>query len=54
MKDGDDYQLLTGNETGALLFDYICRMRSQLGKMPARPLAVTTIVSTSIVDAIRG
>ena len=52
VKDGDDYQLLTGNETGALLFDYICRMRSQLGKMPARPLAVTTIVSTSIVDAI--
>ena len=52
VKDGSDYQLLTGNETGALLFDYICRMRLALGKMPANPVAVTTIVSTSIVDPI--
>lgn len=52
VKDGDDYQLLTGNETGALLFDYICRMRTELGKMPADPVAVTTIVSTAIVDSI--
>lgn len=52
VKDGDEYQLLTGNETGALMFDYICRMRRALGKMPADPVAVTTIVSTSIADAI--
>lgn len=52
VKDGDDYQLLTGNETGALLFDYICRMRVALGEMPLDPIMVTTIVSTSIVDAI--
>lgn len=52
VKDGSDYQLLTGNETGALLFDYICKMRTQLGEMPADPILVTTIVSTSIVDAI--
>lgn len=52
VKDGDEYQLLTGNETGALLFDYICRMRQQLDTMPADPILVTTIVSTSIVDAI--
>ena len=52
VKDGDEYQLLTGNETGALMFDYICRMRRALGKMPANPVAVTTIVSTSIADAI--
>ncbi len=52
VKDADDYQLLTGNETGALLLDYICRMRRDLGKMPANPIAVTTIVSTSLADAI--
>ena len=52
VKDGDEYQLLTGNETGALMFDYICRMRRALGKMPANPVAVTTIVSTSIADDI--
>lgn len=52
VKDADDYQLLTGNETGALMLDYICRMRCALGKMPADPIAVTTIVSTSLADAI--
>lgn len=52
VKDGDDYQLLTGNETGALLFDYICRMRHELATMPSDPMMVTTIVSTSIVDSI--
>lgn len=52
VKDGDEYQLLTGNETGALLLDYICRMRHELGKMPANPIAVTTIVSTSMADVI--
>lgn len=52
VKDADDYQLLTGNETGALMLDYICRMRCELDKMPADPIAVTTIVSTSLADAI--
>ena len=52
VKDADEYQLLTGNETGALMLDYICRMRCALGKMPEDPIAVTTIVSTSLADAI--
>lgn len=52
VKDADDYQLLTGNETGALMLDYICRMRCELDRMPADPIAVTTIVSTSLADAI--
>lgn len=52
VKDADDYQLLTGNETGALMLDYICRMRCELDKMPADPIAVTTIVSTSLANAI--
>lgn len=52
VKEADDYQLLTGNETGALMLDYICRMRCELDKMPADPIAVTTIVSTSLADAI--
>ena len=31
VKDGDDYTLLTGNEMGVLLLDYICRMRAERG-----------------------
>ena len=50
--DGDDYALLTGNEIGILLFDYLCRMRTEQGIMPERPFATTTIVSTDMVDRI--
>ena len=50
--DGGDYRLLTGNEMGVLLFDYLCRRRSENGTMPARPVAVTTIVSTDMADAV--
>ena len=49
---GDDYELLTGNEIGILLFDYICRTRAERHAMPDRPVLVTTIVSTDMVDRI--
>ncbi len=50
--DGDDYTLITGNEMGVLLLDYLCRRRLENGTMPARPVAVTTIVSTDMADAV--
>lgn len=52
VKDGDDYQLLTGNEVGVLLLDFICRMRSADGTLPENPVAVSTIVSTSLVEPV--
>ncbi len=50
--DGDDYTLLTGNEMGVLLLDYICKMRAERGEDLARKVAVTTIVSSAMVDAL--
>ena len=50
--EGDGYRLLTGNEMGVLLLDYICRRRMELGSMPEKPVAVTTIVSTDMADAV--
>ncbi len=50
--DGDDYRLLSGNEMGVLLLDYICRRRLAQGTMPENPVAVTTIVSTDMADAV--
>ena len=52
VKDGVDYRLLTGNQVGALLFDYICQNRTAGGTMPENPIAVTTIVSTKLTNAI--
>ena len=51
-KDGDDYTLLTGNEMGVLLLEYIARMRSERGEDLSDKVAVTTIVSSAMVDAL--
>ena len=50
--EGDDYRLITGNEMGVLLLDYICRKRLENGTMPKNPVAITTIVSTDMADAV--
>ncbi len=42
------YRLISGNEMGVLLLDYLCRTRTARGTMPERPVAVTTIVSTDM------
>ena len=46
------YRLITGNEMGVILLDYICRTRLALGTMPADPVAVTTIVSTDMATPV--
>lgn len=50
--DGEDYRLISGNEMGVLLLDYICRKRVALGTMPEKPVAVTTIVSTDMAFSV--
>ncbi len=50
-KDGD-YTLLTGNETGVLLLDWIAKRRQELGLMPKKPVAVKTIVTTDMASRI--
>lgn len=50
--DGDDYTLLTGNEMGVLLLDYICKMWAERGENLHDKVAVTTIVSSAMVDAL--
>ncbi len=47
-----DYVLFTGNEVGAMLLEYICAERTKLGTMPVDPIAVKTIVTTDITNAI--
>ena len=46
--EGDDFRLITGNELGVLLVDYIFSSRKELGTLPARPAFVTTIVTTDL------
>jgi phosphoglucomutase len=46
------FALFSGNEVGALLFEYICAERTKLGSMPDRPIVVKTIVTTDLIRAI--
>ena len=46
------YRLITGNEMGVLLLDYLCRTRVARGTMPKDPVAVTTIVSTDMAAPV--
>lgn len=50
--EGDGYVLMTGNEVGVLLLDFICRVRLEAGTLPERPVAVSTIVSTAMADGV--
>ena len=47
-----EYELLTGNQTGMLLLDYICSQRVKYGKMPADPVMVKTIVTMDMGEQI--
>ena len=46
------YELVSGNEVGVLLLDYICQGRIEKGTMPERPVAVKSLVSTPLADAV--
>jgi phosphoglucomutase len=53
VKDSEgEYVLLTGNQTGCLLLDYVCSMRVKNGTMPADAEVVKTIVTTDLGEQI--
>ena len=47
-----DYQLMSGNEVGLLLLDYICSQRIKHNKMPEHPVFVKTIVTMDLAEKI--
>lgn len=51
-EDGDDYTLVTGNEMGILLMDYLAGRRVARGEDLSRLVAVTTIVSSAMCDDV--
>ena len=46
------YELVSGNDVGVLLLDYICQGRIEKGTMPKNPVAVKSLVSTPLADAV--
>ena len=47
-----DYVLLSGNEVGLLLLDYLCAQKHKHGKMPKDPVLVKTIVTVDLAERI--
>lgn len=52
VKQGEDYVLMTGNQSGAVLLKYIIEQRLKHGTMPQRPVMFNTIVTSDIGDRI--
>ncbi len=52
VKNGDDYTLLSGNDVGALLLNFVLSRRKENGTLPEKPMVVKTIVSTEICRKI--
>ena len=50
-KDGN-FVLVTGNQMGALLADYVLLSKKETGRMPANPVVIRSIVTSTLVDAI--
>ncbi|MBX7247376.1 MAG: phospho-sugar mutase [Candidatus Sumerlaeaceae bacterium] len=47
-----DYQLMTGNQVGALLSWYVCETLREQGRLPANGALIKTIVTTELIAAI--
>lgn len=52
VKDDGEFKLLTGNQVGALLLNYILSEKTEKGLLPANPIAVKTIVTTELCQKI--
>ena len=52
VRAGDGFKVLTGNQTGVLLLDYLIGAMKRVGKMPANPVALKTIVTTEMARKV--
>ena len=50
-KNGE-YQVVTGNQTGVVLLDYLLGAMQRSGKLPEKPVALKTIVTTEMAKAV--
>ena len=52
VRDGDGYVLMTGNEVGAMLCEYLLSNLKEQNKLPQNPIVVKSIVTTPLIEAI--
>ncbi len=52
VRAGDGFKVLTGNQTGVLLLDYLIGAMKRVGKLPEKPVALKTIVTTEMARKV--
>lgn len=52
VRDGDDVVLMTGNEVGAMLCEYLLSNLKEQNKLPENPVVVKSLVTTPLIEAI--
>lgn len=52
LSESGETVFISGNEMGAMLLEFICEVKSKEGKMPNEPIAVKTIVTTPMAEAV--
>ena len=52
VRDGNDYVLMTGNEVGAMLCEYLLSSLKEQNKLPEKPIVVKSIVTTPLIETI--
>lgn len=52
IQENGEFRLITGNQMGVLLLDFICRQKFAQGTMPEHPVAVKTIVTTKLCERV--
>lgn len=52
IRHNGSYVLVNGNQMGILLLDFICKLRKESGRMPRNPVAIKTIVTSEMAQAV--
>ena len=52
VRHNGEYRLMTGNEVGVLLTEYLLSRRSDLGTLPEHPVIIKSFVTTSMIDKV--
>ena len=50
--DNGEYKLMTGNEVGVMLAQYLLSCKKEQGTLPERPVIIKTIVTTNLISAV--
>ena len=52
VRHNGEYKLMTGNEVGVMLAEYLLSRRKELGTLPENPIVIKSFVTTDLIEAV--